>query len=174
MDRSHLRLAETGGRFYQSVEHDLKIEGRAADGFEDVGGGGLLSQGLAQLVKQPHVLDRDDGLRCEVLYQGDLFLGERPDFLAVVHYGADQFVVLKHRHGDESSRAAKLGGWHWDGGSGRISRVVRLLGQHDALKQAARYRLKGAAPPLKFGKFRWSPNFCYEVKCLAVEAMQHA
>ena len=38
---------------------------------------------LAQLVEQPRVLDGDDGLGGEVLYQLDLLVGERPHLLAV-------------------------------------------------------------------------------------------
>ena len=38
---------------------------------------------LTQFVKQPRVLDGDDGLRGEVLHQLDLLVGERTDFLAI-------------------------------------------------------------------------------------------
>ena len=38
------RLAQSGGRLDQRVEHRLEIEGRAADDLEHVGGGGLLLQ----------------------------------------------------------------------------------------------------------------------------------
>src|SRR5262245_44398537 len=54
-DTSHIRLAQSGGRFDQRIEHGLKIEGRAADDLEHVGGGGLLLQGFAQLVEQSRV-----------------------------------------------------------------------------------------------------------------------
>ena len=53
-------------------QHGLQIERRAADDFEHVGGGGLLLQRLAQFVKQPDVLDRDDCLIGEGLKQIDL------------------------------------------------------------------------------------------------------
>src|SRR5262245_20398551 len=43
--------AQTRGRVYQSLEYLLKIERRAADHLEDVGGGGLLLERLAQLVE---------------------------------------------------------------------------------------------------------------------------
>ena len=46
-----------------------KIESRAADDLEHVGGGGLLLQRFPQLVEQPRVLDGDDGLRGEALYE---------------------------------------------------------------------------------------------------------
>ena len=53
---------------------------------------------FAQLVEQPRVLDRDDGLGGEVLNQLDLLVGERPDLLAVDGDRADQLVILEHRH----------------------------------------------------------------------------
>ena len=52
------RPRRVGRRLHQSVEHCLKVEGRAADDLEYVGGGGLLLQGfanvgaLAQLIEQ--------------------------------------------------------------------------------------------------------------------------
>ena len=49
MDRSHVRLAETGGSFYHSVEHDLKVESRAADGLEHVGSSSLLVQRFGKI-----------------------------------------------------------------------------------------------------------------------------
>ena len=62
---------------------------------------------LAQLVEQPRVLDGDDGLGGEVLHQLDLLVGERPHLLAVDGDGADQFVVLEHRHANEGPRSAE-------------------------------------------------------------------
>ena len=41
-DRRHIRLAQPGDRLDQRLEHGLKIEGRAADDLEHLGGGGLL------------------------------------------------------------------------------------------------------------------------------------
>ena len=58
-------------------EHCLKIERRAADDLEHVGGGGLLLQRFAQLAEQPRVLDGDDGLGGEVRHQRNLLVGER-------------------------------------------------------------------------------------------------
>ena len=48
--------------------------GERADDLQHVGGGGLLLQRFAQLVEQPRVLDGDDGLSGEVLYQLDLLV----------------------------------------------------------------------------------------------------
>ena len=85
-----LRLAQAGGRRDQGVEHRLQIEGRAADDLEHVGGGGLLLQRFAQLVEQPGVFDRDDGLCREIRDQLDLLVRERADLLAVNTKDADQ------------------------------------------------------------------------------------
>ena len=58
-----------------------------------------------ELVEQPRVLDGDDGLRGEVRDQLDLLVGERPHFLPVNSDGADQFIVLKHRHSEDGFAA---------------------------------------------------------------------
>jgi hypothetical protein len=89
-----------GGGRDQCFEHRDKIERRAADDLEHVGGGGLLLQRFAQLVEQARVLDGDDGLSSEVLHQGNLFVGERAHFPAVNGDGADRFIVLKQRHSE--------------------------------------------------------------------------
>ena len=83
--------------------------------FSTSDGRGLLLQrlgeivgALAQFVEQPRVLDGDHGLGGEVLHQLDLLVGERPDLLAVDDDGADQLVVLEHRHDEQRPRAAEL------------------------------------------------------------------
>jgi len=65
------------------LQHRLKIEGRAADDLEHVGGGGLLLERFTQflgacfhLIEQPHVLDCDDGLIGERRDEVDLLLTE--------------------------------------------------------------------------------------------------
>jgi Ni,Fe-hydrogenase III small subunit len=73
----------------------VKIEGRAADNFEHIGGRRLLLQRLFKLVEQPRVLDGNDSLSGEVLDQPDLLVGEGTDFLAGQEEGADQFVPVK-------------------------------------------------------------------------------
>src|ERR1700738_1173828 len=79
LDSRHIRFAKPDRGLHQGVENGLKIEGRAADYLEHVGGCGLLlerfreiARALAQLVEQARVLDGDDGLCGEVLYQLDL------------------------------------------------------------------------------------------------------
>ena len=52
--------------FDERIEHDLQIEGRAADDLENVGGGGLLLQRFAQFVEQARIFDGDDRLFGEV------------------------------------------------------------------------------------------------------------
>src|SRR5262249_33680554 len=108
IDRRHIGVAKPGSRFYKGVEHGLQIEGRAADYFKHVGGGGLLLQRFAQLVEQPRVLDGDDCLGRKILYQRDLFVSERTELLAIEHDCADQLVVLEHRYAYHRSRAAHL------------------------------------------------------------------
>ena len=106
----HVRLAQPRRRLDQRIEHGLQIEGRAADDLEHVGGGGLLLQRFAQLVEQPGVLDRDDGLGGEVRDQLDLLVGERTNLLTIDGDGADQLIVLEHRHIENGPIAAELNG----------------------------------------------------------------
>src|SRR5512144_3082155 len=80
-----------------SVKDRIEFARRRADDLEHVGGGRLLLQRLTQLVEQSRVLDRDDGLRGEVLKQLDLSRGEGAQLLAVDDDGADELVVLEHR-----------------------------------------------------------------------------
>ena len=107
MSASQSRAAD----FDQRVEHGLQIERRAADHLEHVGGGGLLLQRFcADSLEQPRVLDGDHGLGGEVRDQLDLLVGERAHLLAVDDDGADQLVVLEHRHDEQRARAAEFGG----------------------------------------------------------------
>ena len=120
MSASHSRAADSTS----VIEHRLQIEGRAADHLEHVGGGGLLLQRFAQLVEQARVLDGDDRLGGEVRHQLDLLVGERPHLLAVDADRADQLALLEHRHVEQASRAAELGG----GDAERFAVGIGLLG----------------------------------------------
>ena len=87
--------------------------GELADDLQHFGGRGLLlaiADLAAQLVEQPRVLDGDDGLGGEVLHQLDLLVGERTHLLAIDDDGADQLVLLEHRHGEHGASAAELDG----------------------------------------------------------------
>ena len=84
------------------VEHGLDFARRAADHLEHVGGGGLLLQGLAQvvgalpqLVEQPRVLDGDNGLIGEILNQFDLLISEWAYLLSVNGNYPDQYLVFE-------------------------------------------------------------------------------
>ena len=48
--------------------------------------------------------------RGEILHQLDLLVGEGAHFLAVDSDGADQFVVLEHRHREERAGLQDIGG----------------------------------------------------------------
>ena len=52
---------------------------------------------MTKFVEQPRVLDGDDGLSGEVLYQLDLLFGEGTNFLAGQSERSDQFVLLQQR-----------------------------------------------------------------------------
>jgi hypothetical protein len=90
----------------ERIEDSLKIEGRAADHLEHIGGGGLLLQGLPQLVEEARVLDRDDGLGGEVRDQRDLLVGKGAHFLPVDADYADQLVVLHHGNSQRGPKTA--------------------------------------------------------------------
>src|SRR5262249_11576354 len=103
VNRSHVRVAQSDSRFDKRIKHPLQIEGRAADHFEHVGGGGLLLKRFAQLVEQACVLDGDNGLTGEVFDQLDLFVDERPYLLPVDTYDTNQIVLLEQRDDEEGS-----------------------------------------------------------------------
>ena len=96
---AELGLANACGVFQHGLEHGLQLAGRTADDLEHLGGRGLLLQrlaqivgALAQLVEQPGILDRDDGLSSEVRHQLDLLVGKGAYLLAVNSDCADQFA----------------------------------------------------------------------------------
>src|SRR5262249_2606038 len=97
-DECLIRLAQPCRRLDQRVEHGLKIESRAADDLEHVGGGGLLLKRFAQLVEQANVLDGDDGLAGGGWEQSDLLVGGWPHPLPIDGDCADQLVLFEHRH----------------------------------------------------------------------------
>jgi hypothetical protein len=74
------------------LQHCLQVERRAADDLEHVGGGGLLLKRFAQLVEQSRVLDRDNGLRREILHDFNLLVGKGTNFLTKDGERTDEFV----------------------------------------------------------------------------------
>ena len=100
-----LGIAQPNSSRYHRVQNRLQIKGRAADDFEDVARCGLVFERLfevvrafAQFAEQPRIFDRDDRLRCEVLYERNFLLGERPDFPAAGRNHAEQLVVFAEWH----------------------------------------------------------------------------
>ena len=63
---------------------------------------------LAQFIKQPRVLDGDDGLGGEVRDKLDLLLSERTDFLAVDGDETDQNIFPEHRDRKHGAIATKI------------------------------------------------------------------
>src|SRR5262245_5618380 len=102
-----LCLAKPPGRLDKRVEHWLKLELRATYDFKNIGGGRLLLEGFAQLIKQPCVLDGDDGLGGKVLNQLDLLVGEWQDLLAIYANRTNQLVFFEHWHVEYGSGASK-------------------------------------------------------------------
>ena len=64
-------------------EHRGEIAGRGIDDLQYLGGRGLLLQGFARLGQEPRIFHGDDRLRCKILQQRDLVVGERADLLPV-------------------------------------------------------------------------------------------
>src|SRR5262249_41672774 len=67
-DGRTIRLTEARRRLGQRIENGLKIEGRAANDLEHVGGSRLLLQRFAQLVEQAGVLEGNDSPSSANLY----------------------------------------------------------------------------------------------------------
>jgi hypothetical protein len=86
----------------------LQIEGRSADDLQDVGSRRLLLEGLAQLIEQSRIFDRDDGLAGEVCDECDLFFGEGFYVLPVNSDCTDHFVGLDHWHAKQRACVGNL------------------------------------------------------------------
>src|SRR4029450_985013 len=92
------------------IEHRLKLGGRGSDDAENFTGRGLLLKCLCevtvpllQLLKQPYIFNRDDGLVCEGCDQLDLLFCEGPDFgLSNQDYAYDAAFP---EHGDSQDRS---------------------------------------------------------------------
>src|SRR5262245_33986419 len=110
--RGVVGLTKAAGRFNERLQYRLEIEGRAADNFQHVGGGGLLLQRLSQLVEQTRVLDCNHRLRGEVLHQFNLLVGERPHLLPVDGDRAEQHILLEHRYREVGEDAADIDAGH--------------------------------------------------------------
>ena len=81
------RVAQPRGIFRDHIQHRLDIRRRAGDHAQNLARRGLLLQRFGELavasielVEQPDVFDRDDGLASEGLKKFDLFIGKRANF----------------------------------------------------------------------------------------------
>jgi hypothetical protein len=104
MHNSELCLTDTHCVLKHRIEHWLQLTGRTADHFQNVGSRCLLLQrftqvvsALAQLVKQPRILDSDDGLRSKRFKKLALLFGERPRRRAHHTDCADCGLAANHR-----------------------------------------------------------------------------
>src|SRR5262249_6089783 len=97
-DRGLIRLTQLRRRLDQRVEHGLKIESRAADDLEHIGGGGLLPERFTKLIEQAHVLDGDHGLVSEGLDQLNLLLTEAPRLITNNSKDADDLPLAHEGH----------------------------------------------------------------------------
>ena len=100
---------------------------------------GKIVGALAQLVEQPRVLDGDDGLGGEVLYQLDLLFGERPHLLTVYGEGADNLAVLEHGTDYERPRAGGIDERHDALIAIAVASVLPKVGDMDDLFGIWRY-----------------------------------
>src|SRR5215472_18659481 len=97
-------LAKSNRVFQHASEHRLKLARRARDHLENVRGGSLLLQGLAQLararlhlVEQAYVLDRDHRLVGKSCGQLDLLCRKWPCLGAAENKNPDSLVLSQQR-----------------------------------------------------------------------------
>src|SRR6516165_10724132 len=101
---SDVGLAQPTGRPEQRIEHGSKVECRAADDLEHVGGRGLLLQRFCKiarlgldLVEQANILDGYHSLVGESGNQGYLLFSKKLNALAREYNDADQLVLAQQR-----------------------------------------------------------------------------
>ncbi len=123
--------------FEDRVEHRREITGRAIDDLQHLGGRRLLLQGLARLVEQADVLDRNDSLVGECPEQVDLRLRKRRDLTARYCDRADRIAVLEDRHREHGVHPRLEDGWQCVFGvRGSISDMGDLPRQDRACRRA--------------------------------------
>src|SRR5215831_9459965 len=112
---AELSPAELGSGLCYRIEHRLEISGRSANDTEHIADCGLIFERLLKLplarllrLEQPRVLDGDDGLVGEGLYEVDLSLCERPHRRVRERDDADDLATVQQRHREERSVAARM------------------------------------------------------------------
>ena len=81
-----------------------------------------------RFVKQPRVLDGNDGLGGEILHQLDLLVGEGPHLLPINDDDANELVFLQHRDGHKCPRASRMLRSGLSGLERHVGDVSALLG----------------------------------------------
>src|SRR5262249_17015322 len=125
--RGHVCLTKARCGFDQRIEHGLEMERRAANDLEHVGCGALLLEGLTQLVKKSRVLDGDHSLVGEGFDQGELLIGERPNFGPPHRNHANEDTFATHRHTEQCPDTAGTRSFGVRGAPGRISLCIKDL-----------------------------------------------
>jgi len=87
-----LTAAQPDSTLCYRIKDRLHVCRRAGNNSQHFGSRRLLLQRLPQLVKQPRILDGDDGVGREVLHQRNLLVRERPDLIAFNAENADQLL----------------------------------------------------------------------------------
>src|SRR5215469_1691394 len=90
------------------VKHRGEIAGRRIDDAEHLGGRGLLFESLAGFGNEPRILYRYDRLRCKVLQQSDLLVGEWPNLAAIGGDHTKKGVVSAQRDEHRAAHPLKL------------------------------------------------------------------
>src|SRR5207248_10013455 len=101
------RFAQAHRLFEHRVEGRRQIAWGRIDDPQDLGGRGLLFEGLARLGDQPRVFHAEYRLRREVLDQRDLFLRERAGLLPENTQSTAHGPVFPHRHDQWDPKAAR-------------------------------------------------------------------
>src|SRR5262249_24598625 len=103
-----MRIAQARCRLDQRIEYFLHVERRPADDLQNIGGSGLLFQGLAELVEQAGVLNSDNGLAGKALNQFDLLVRKGADLLAIDADRTHHLMFLEHGNEEERASARQL------------------------------------------------------------------
>ena len=100
-------LAQPARRIADRIEHRLQLVGRARDDAENLARRRLILQRLRDLLRaglhlleEADVVDGDDGLVGESLYEVDLPLGEGTDLTPHERHGTNRFTLPQQRHAE--------------------------------------------------------------------------
>ena len=103
-------LADNGGEHSFEIERRVHRLATLAERAQLLDRAAKFIGALAQFVKQPRILDGDNGLGGEGRDQLDLLVGEGTNFLAIHDERTDQFVLLQHWNSQNRPHAPKFDG----------------------------------------------------------------